>query len=96
MAQDKAKPKDGGGGKPQGKVQGEGDYEAGRRYDEKAREFAQRGDVEQAARDAEPQSRGEERELEQAEEKGRQRAKEEDRLLNRPQDVDPGKDGGKG
>ena len=37
-------------------VQGEGDYEAGRRYDKAAREFAESGKVEPAARDAAPDS----------------------------------------
>jgi hypothetical protein len=46
------------------KIQGEGDYEAARRYDEKAREYVKTHDVEQAARDAEPRNEGEERELE--------------------------------
>lgn len=80
----------------QGKVQGEGDYEAGRRYDEKSREFVKNNDVDQAARDAEPASQAEQREMEQAEEQGKSRAKEEDRLLDRPGKVDSGKSGGSG
>jgi hypothetical protein len=82
--------------KSQGKVQGEGDYEAGRRYDEKAREFVKNNDVDQAARDAEPASQAEQRDMEQAEEQGKSRAKEEDRLLDRPEKVDSGKGGGSG
>jgi hypothetical protein len=35
-------------------VQGEGDYEAGRRYDKASREFAESGRVEPAAHDAAP------------------------------------------
>ena len=35
-------------------VQGEGDYDAGRRYDKASREFAESGKVEPAARDAAP------------------------------------------
>ena len=33
-------------------VQGEGDYQAARRYDKSASEFAESGKVEEAARDA--------------------------------------------
>jgi hypothetical protein len=85
MAQDKQNP----GSK--GKVQGEGDYEAARRYEEKMRDHVKNHDIDQEARDAEPSSRGEEREMEQAEESGKSRAKEEDRLLEQPEDI-----GGKG
>jgi hypothetical protein len=66
------------------KVQGEGDYEAARRYNEKTQEHAQSGEADQAAKDAEPASRGEKRELEKAEQEGRDRAKEEDPLLEHP------------
>jgi hypothetical protein len=38
-------------------VQGEGDYDAGRRYDKASREFAESGKVEPAARDARPTTR---------------------------------------
>ena len=38
-------------------VQGEGDYDAGRRYDKASREFAESGKVEPAARDAAPTTR---------------------------------------
>jgi hypothetical protein len=66
------------------KIQGEGDYEAARRYNEKTKEHAQSGDADQAAKDAEPASRGEQHDMEKAEEKGRERAKEEDPLLDHP------------
>ena len=36
------------------KVQGEGDYDAARNYDEATRDFVKSGKVEQAARDAAP------------------------------------------
>jgi hypothetical protein len=81
MAQNRKKP---GADSP---MQGEGNYDAARRYDEKLRDHVQNHDVEREARDAEPSSRGEERELERAEDAGRQRAKEEDRLLDRPDDI---------
>lgn len=82
-------------GAGQGRVQGEGDYEAARRYDEKMRDHVQHHDVEQEARDAKPTSAGEEREMEQAEEIGKQRAKEEDPLLEKPAGAEAGKGGAK-
>ncbi len=66
-------------------IQGEGDYDAARRYDEKLRDHVEHHDMEREARDAEPKSEGEEREMERAEELGKQRAKEEDPLLKNPQ-----------
>jgi hypothetical protein len=38
------------------RVQGEGDYDAARRYDKAAQDFAKSGKVDQAARDAAPES----------------------------------------
>jgi hypothetical protein len=67
-----------------GNVQGEGDYEAARRYDKAAREFAESGKVEEAARDAKPTSPEEADELRQAEREGKAHAKGEDPLLNNP------------
>lgn len=55
--------------------QGEGNYDAARRYDEKTREFVKSGRVEQAARDAEPKTDDEADGLRQAEEEGRAHAK---------------------
>ena len=69
---------------PASKMQGEGDYEAARRYNKSARAFAQSVDVEQAARDAAPHSAAEATELERAETAARSRAKEEDPLLQDP------------
>jgi hypothetical protein len=77
-------------GTGQGPVQGEGDYEAARRYDEKMRDHVQHHDVEREARDAKPTSAGEEREREQAEEIGKRRAKEEDPLLDKPAEAGKG------
>lgn len=74
-----------------GEVQGEGDYKAARRYNEKTREFVAEEDVAEAARDAEPQNAGEEHQLERAEQAGRARAKDEDPLLDRPEDIDSSK-----
>jgi hypothetical protein len=78
------------------KVQGEGDYEAARRYDEKTREHVKSHDIEQEARDAEPANRGEERDMERAEEIGKQRAKEEDPLLEHPENIGGAGEAGKG
>ena len=69
-------------------VQGEGDYKAARRYNEATREFVKDEDVAEAARDAEPKGASEEQQLEQAEQAGRQRAKDEDPLLDRPEDIE--------
>ena len=63
-------------------VQGEGDYDAGRRYDKASREFAESGKVEPAARDAAPDDAGEEQDLERAEAEGKSHAKGEDPLLH--------------
>lgn len=57
------------------KNQGEGDREAARHYDEKTREFVESGKVEDAARNAEADP--------QAEEKGKERAKEFDPEVHR-------------
>jgi hypothetical protein len=60
-------------------VQGEGDYEAARRYDKAAREFAESGKVEPAAHDAAPGSTAEAEELKRAEEIGKSHSKGEGR-----------------
>jgi len=66
----------------QDQVQGEGDYEAGRRYDEAARDFAQSGKVEPAARDAAPESAEEAEQMQQAEEVGKAHSKGEGKLVS--------------
>jgi hypothetical protein len=60
---------------PNDQIQGEGDYEAGRRYDKASREFAESGKVVPAAHDAAPESAGEADELERAEEEGKSHSK---------------------
>ena len=70
-----------------GKVQGEGDYEAARRYNDSTREYVAERDVNEAAQEAEPTSAAEEAQMERAERAGRQRAKDEDPLLDRPEDI---------
>jgi hypothetical protein len=56
-------------------MQGEGNRDAAREYNESQREFAQSGQVDEAARDAEPRSEEERREMEQAEREGRSHAR---------------------
>ena len=65
------------------KIQGEGDYEAARRYDEGAASFAKSGSVDQAAKDAKPRSKAEQQEMEKAEREGRSHAKGEDPALKK-------------
>jgi len=59
-------------------VQGEGNYEAAEQYDEAQRKFVESGKVDAAARAAKPKSKKEAEEMQQAEQAGRSRAKEED------------------
>ncbi len=65
-------------------VQGEGNYDAAKEYDEAQRAFVKSGKVEQAARDSAPKSKAEEEEMQRAEQVGRSHAKEEDPALKRP------------
>ncbi|HTC51980.1 MAG TPA: hypothetical protein VK700_08605 [Steroidobacteraceae bacterium] len=53
------------------KVQGEGDYEATRKFDKDEREFLKHADVPDLARRAAPKSKQEAEELEKAEQIGR-------------------------
>ena len=63
-------------------VQGEGDYEAARRYDKAAREFAESGRVEPAAHDAAPESAAEAEAMKRAEEIGKSHSKGEGKLVS--------------
>jgi len=65
------------------KVQGEGDYEASRRYRQRVEKFVATSDVGGAARRAAPKSRAEAESLRAAEAAGRRRAKGEDPALRR-------------
>ena len=58
-----------------GRVQGEGDYEAARRYRGEVEKYVQSADIEQAARDAAPRDAREAAQMAAAEAAGRQRAK---------------------
>jgi len=66
--------------KPGTDVQGEGDKEAARHYDEKTREFVESGKVGEAAEKAAEQDPAE---AESAEQAGRERSKEQDPAVHR-------------
>jgi len=61
-----------------GKVQGEGDYESAKKFDDDEVAFVKSGRVDKAARDAEPKSQAEADEMRKAEETGKSRSKGED------------------
>jgi hypothetical protein len=69
--------------KPNSEVQGEGNVEAGRRFDQAQREFVKSGKVPGAAERAKPRDAAEAQELERAEEDGRSHAKDEDPAVRR-------------
>jgi hypothetical protein len=64
-------------------IQGEGNKEAAKNYNEAQEKFVKSGRVEQAAEEAEPKSKEEAEELERAEAEGRRHAKEEDPAVHR-------------
>jgi hypothetical protein len=68
MPPDEKDPKDPG-------VQGEGDYVSGRRYQKNATRFAREHDTEELAREAAPGSEAEQKEMLEAEDQGKARAK---------------------
>jgi hypothetical protein len=82
--------------KPQGNgaLQGEGDYQAARRYREEVTEFVSRADVDALAREAAPASAKEARDLALAEDRGRDRSKGDDAAD--PGIMYPGRKPGKG
>lgn len=65
-------------------MQGEGNYTAAKEYDDATTKFAKSGKVEQAAKAAKPKNAHEEREMIEAEAKGRSRAKPESSQRNKP------------
>ena len=65
------------------KIQGEGDYEATRRFRKRTEEFLENNDVEKAAVRAAPETAAEAEDLEAAEAAGKRRAKGEDPALRR-------------
>lgn len=80
---DKAQPPQTAGKEANPDLQGEGNYVAGRRYDEAQRRFVESGQVDEAAREARPQNTREAEEMESAEQEGRAHAKGEDPALRR-------------
>jgi hypothetical protein len=60
---------------PDPDLQGEGNYDAGRRYDTAARKFTKSGKVNGAAQAARPDSAEEAAELERAEQEGKSHSK---------------------
>ena len=60
-------------------VQGEGNYDAAREYDEAQRKFVESGRVDEAARAAAPKSPQEEREMQDAEREGKSHRKSDER-----------------
>src|SRR6202163_1151532 len=67
-----------------GKVQGEGDYESAKKFDDDEAAFVKSGRVDKAARDAEPKSQAEANEMKRAEEAGKSRSKGEDTSERKP------------
>lgn len=65
------------------KIQGEGDYEAARRYRKRTDEFVKNNDIEKVALQAGPASSAEAESLEAAEAAGKRRAKGEDPAVRR-------------
>jgi hypothetical protein len=59
-------------------MQGEGNYEAARRYNSDTRDFIESGRVHEAARDAAPRDPAEAESIEEAEQAGKARSKGED------------------
>jgi hypothetical protein len=70
------KPAKGATGSPD--IQGEGNYDATRRYDKAASDFAKSGKVDEAARAAQPRDAKEAEQLRSAEQTGRSHSKGED------------------
>jgi hypothetical protein len=56
-------------------VQGEGDYEAARRYRKEVKDYVDSTDIDKAAHDAAPKSPDEQREMDEAERAGRSHSK---------------------
>jgi hypothetical protein len=67
------------------KIQGEGDYEAARRFRQRTDEFLENNDVEKAALRAAPETSKEAEEMKAAEAEGKSHAKGEDPALTRAQ-----------
>jgi hypothetical protein len=70
-------------------LQGEGNYDASRRYDKAAHEFAESGKVEDAARAARPLTPEEAEELHRAEQAAKSHSKGEDPAVAAPVPTKP-------
>lgn len=66
------------------KVQGEGDYEAARRYRQDVERFVQQSDIEELARAAKPETKAKREELENAEAEGLARKRGESPASGQP------------
>ncbi|HEX7055149.1 MAG TPA: hypothetical protein VF211_14585 [Burkholderiales bacterium] len=69
------------------KVEGEGSYSGSKDYNERTRKFMEQGKVEEAARQAAPQSEQEKQAMQKAERIGKRHAKGEDPALADPSKV---------
>ncbi|HEY1327656.1 MAG TPA: hypothetical protein VGI14_12005 [Casimicrobiaceae bacterium] len=67
-------------------VHGEGNYEATRDYNARTKRFVESGKVDEAAREAQPDSEAEALQMAAAEAEGKRHAKEEDPALSRKSD----------
>ena len=65
-------------------VEGEGSYTASKNYNARTKKFVESGKVAEAARKAKPKNDKEAREMEEAEQIGKKRAKGEDPALKKP------------
>ena len=70
-----------------GKIEGEGNYTAGRRYNERTCKFVESGKAQQAADEAKPRSQQEAQEMQEAERQGKRRSKGEDPALHDPSKI---------
>jgi len=75
VIKDPGTPKPGKAGAALPFIQGEGDYISGRRYQKAAKRFAEEHDTESLARAAAPRNETEQREMAEAEKKGKARAR---------------------
>ena len=69
------------------KVEGEGSYSGSKDYNERTRSFVESGKVDQAARQAAPQSEQDKQAMQKAERVGKRRAKGEDPALEDPSKI---------
>jgi hypothetical protein len=70
--------------KDKDQVEGEGSYTGSKDYNERTKKFVESGKVEQAAKDAKPDSEQEAHEMQKAERIGKRHAKGEDPALRNP------------